>query len=183
MKKILVILTVIFAASVATSCVKPFESQISLSVSNRTLDLAAAPTAHPDGIPGNFQYIQICSTGSWEATIETEDGTAWCWLNDHYLTAQKGPDGKPLVDEMGMVETPEYIVANIPSSNTNTKTYIVEGGEKFTGTDKFRKVRGSGMVYLPMQFNSNPPAIRYATFYVRRTDTGEVCEMKIRQNK
>lgn len=169
MKKILVILTVIFAASVATSCVKPFESQISLSVSNRTLDLAAAPAAHPDGIPGNFQYIQICSTGSWEATIETEDGTAWCWLNDHYLTAQKGPDGKPLVDEMGMVIT--------------NKTYIVEGVEKFTGTDKFRKVRGSGMVYLPMQFNSNPPAIRYATFYVRSTDTGEVCEMKIRQNK
>ena len=170
MKKILVILTVIFAATVATSCVKPFESQISLSVSNRTLDLAAAPTAHPDGIPGNFPYIQICSTGSWEATLETEDGTAWCWLNDHYLTARKGADGKPIVDENGMVVT--------------DKTYIVEGVEAFVqGTDNFKKVRGSGMVYLPMQFNSNPPATRYATFYVRRVDTGEVCEMKIRQNK
>jgi hypothetical protein len=169
MKKILVILTVIFAATVVTSCVKPFEPTISLSISNRALALKAAPDAHPDGIPGNFQYIQICSTGTWEATIETEDGTAWCWLNDHYLTARKGADGKVLVDEMGMVIT--------------DKTYIVEGIEKFKGTDKFCKVRGTGMVYLPMQFTSNPPVVRYATFYVRRVDTGEVCEMKIKQNK
>lgn len=169
MKKILVILSVFFTAAVVTSCVKPFEPTISLSLTNRTLALGSTADAHPDEIPGNFHYINITSTGSWEATLETENGSAWCWLNDHYLTARKGADGKPLKDEMGNVIT--------------DKTYIVEGVEKFKGTDKFCKVRGSGSVYLPLQFNNNQTTVRYATFYVRRLDTGETCVMNIRQSK
>lgn len=170
MKKILVMLSVLFAATALTSCMRPYEPTISLAINNRVLYLRAIAYAHPDGLPGNYHYIQITSTGSWEATLETEDGTAWCWLNDFYLKVLKDENGVPLKDELGNLVT--------------ERVYIAKGVEAIGDSDtNFRKVKGTGTVFLPMMYNNSQGKDRYATFYVRRPDTGELCVMNIKQVK
>ncbi len=82
MKKILVILSVLFAASVVTSCQKPFEWSIPLALNNIKLTL---PKQVTEGVSVSTHYIQVTSTGTWEAYLETESGACWCWLQDHYL--------------------------------------------------------------------------------------------------
>ena len=58
MKKILAILTVIFAAGVATSCVKPYEITEPLTLDN--YDLTIPKTASKKGINGeNIHYFHI----------------------------------------------------------------------------------------------------------------------------
>ena len=160
MKKILAILTVFFAAVVATSCVKPYELTEPLTLDN--YDLTIPKTANKKGINGeNIHYFCITATGDWEATLEfpsTDD--LWCWLNDSYSVAKKDEYGNQIKDEYGRIQTEQVKVAS--------------GVEYFPGGEedgKFRVVRGSaGTTYLPMQYNDNAGVVRYATFRVRRTD-------------
>ena len=160
MKKILAILTVIFAAVVATSCVKPYENTEPLTLDN--YDLTIPKTANKKGINGeNIHYFHITATGPWEAVLTQQvDGETWCWFDDHYCVAKKDEYGNQIKDEFGRVET------------ENIK--VVEGVEFFPGGEeqgKYCKVRGgAGVTYLPMEYNDNQGSVRYATLRVRRTD-------------
>ena len=156
MKKILAILTVLFAASVATSCVKPYEPTLPLTVDNYDL------TIH---------YFYITATGPWEATLTAQDDAQiWCWLDDHYKEAQKDEYGQQIKDEYGRVQTVEV--------------KVVEGVAFFEGTDKYCTVRGgAGVTYLPMEYNDNQGNLRYATLRVRRLDMDYELFTNITQNK
>ena len=169
MKKISIILSVLFAACVATSCVKPFEYSISLALNNYDLSLPKTT----GNIDGNIHYIQITSTGEWEATLEhAKAGETWCWLVDYYLKNAKDENGNTLYDEN--------------NNPIKEKVYVAEGIEVFVGgsESQFCKVRGSGTIFLPMGYMDNYGATpRYATFSVRRLDNGEVKVMNITQAK
>lgn len=81
MKKI-VILSIIFMASVVTSCVKDFEYTIPLAVDNieRTWPKNGANLEDP------VDYVKITSSGTWEAKlIPAKEGETWCYIKDHYL--------------------------------------------------------------------------------------------------
>ena len=156
MKKIYVILMLAFVATVATSCVKPFEPTITLALNNTELTLpASTEKAYPT------HFIQVTSNGSWEATLETYgENETWCAIEDYYVTTYTNEDG--LAEE---IHNP---VANV--------TVI----ERFPNSDKGCKVQGTGTVYLPLHYNA-AGSKRYAVFSVRRVDTGEVCVMRIVQ--
>ena len=157
MKKILAILTVIFAAGVATSCVKPYEITEPLTLDN--YDLTIPKTASKKGINGeNIHYFHITATGPWEAVLTQQvDGEVWCWLDDHYSVAKKDEYGNQVKDEYGRVQT--------------TSVKIAEGVEYFEGSDKFCKIRGgAGKTFLPMEYNDNQGSVRYAVLQVRRLD-------------
>lgn len=170
MKKILAILTVLFATVAMPSCVKPYESELPLTVDN--YDLTIPKTASKKGINGeNIHYFCITSTGPWEATLTTQvDGEVWCWLNDHYDVAVKDANGSQVKDEFGRIQ-----VESIK---------VVEGVEYFEGSEKFCKVRGgAGITYLPMEYNDNQNVLRYATLRVRRLDMDYELFTNITQNK
>lgn len=82
MKKIAFILSVM-VASIALSCVKPFEYSIPLALDNFEVNIpkTVADTTEP------IHYIHITSNGNWEATLITENKDAWCWLQDYYVDA------------------------------------------------------------------------------------------------
>lgn len=173
MKKILAILTVIFAAGVATSCVKPYEITEPLTLDN--YDLTIPKTASKKGINGeNIHYFHITATGPWEAVLTQQvDGETWCWLNDHYSVAVKDEYGNQVKDEYGRVQTESI--------------KVVEGVEFFPGGEsdgKYCRVRGgAGVTYVPMQYNDNQGSQRFATFRVRRTDIDYEKFVNITQNK
>ena len=152
-----------------TSCQKPFEPTISLALNNFELSLPKTTNV----LSGNIHYIQITSTGPWEATLETaKAGEIWCWLQDYY--------GVPKKDENGVVMKDEF------DNTIMDRVYVAEGIEIFEGgsEEQFCKVKGSGTVFLPMGYmDNNGGSLRYATFYVRRTDTGESRVMSISQAK
>ena len=158
MKKILAILTVLIATSVATSCVKPYELTQPLTLDN--YDLTIPKTATKKGVNGeNFHYFHITATGPWEATlVQQDDDNIWCWLKDHYSEAQKDANGNTIKDEYGRVQT--------------VSVKIAEGVETFEGSDKFCKIRGkAGVTYLPMEYQDNQgTVVRYAVLHVRRLD-------------
>jgi hypothetical protein len=174
MKKIFAILTVLFATSVVTSCVKPYENTEPLTIDN--YDLALAKTASKKGVNGeSIHYFQITATGPWEATlVQQNNDQIWCWLEDHYSKAKTDAAGNQIKDEYGRVETESFPV--------------VEGVEYFPlGEEegKFCKVRGkAGITFLPMEYMDNQSgAARYAVLHVRRLDIN--CEKwtNITQNK
>lgn len=169
MKKISIILSVLFAACVATSCVKPFEYSISLALNNYDLSLPKST----GNINGNIHYIQITSTGEWEATLEhAKEGEIWCWLQDYYMQDVKDANGSVIKDEN--------------SNPIQEKVYVANGVKIFEGGSdtQFCVVRGSGTVFLPMGYmDNNGTTVRYATFSVRRLDTGETKIMNITQAK
>lgn len=171
MKKIFVIISVLFAAYAMQSCVDPYENEISLGINNYDLTLPKAATKL--GKNGeNIHYIQIASTGPWEATITPQnEGEIWCWLWDHHVTVKKDADGKEMKDDDDVTYLYDY-------------HYVAEGVEYFEGsTTKFRKVRGNaGVIYLPLEYSENKGSKRYAVFHIRRTDTGESRTMYITQN-
>ena len=173
MKKILTVISVLFVMCMTTSCwQKPFEPTISLSLNNDILDLPTSMSGSATAtIKGNFHYIQITSTGSWEAIIETETGVPWCWLNDFYLKAVKDAQGNVLTDEFGETIT--------------ERVYIAEGVEIFPGGSdtQFCKVKGKGTTFLPLLYQTGIGTPRYARFYVRREGSGEYREMVIKQAK
>ena len=78
MKKIIAILTVLFAVVAATSCVKPYERVEPLTIDN--YDLTIPKTASKKGVNyENIHYFQITSNGPWEATLVQQiDGDVWC---------------------------------------------------------------------------------------------------------
>lgn len=81
MKK-LVILSIIFVASVVASCVKPFEYTIPLALDNieRTWPKNGANMEDP------IDYVRITSNGTWEAKIiPAVQGESWCWIEGHYV--------------------------------------------------------------------------------------------------
>ena len=170
MKKILAILTVIFAAGVATSCVKPYEITEPLTLDN--YDLTIPKTASKKGVNGeNIHYVHITATGPWEAVLTQQvDGEIWCWFDDHYSVAKKDEYGQQIKDEFGRIETEDI--------------KVVDGVEYFEGTDKWRVVRGgAGVTYLPMEYNDNQGSVRYATLRVYRTDMDYELFTNITQNK
>ena len=174
MKKILAILIVVFAASVAISCVKPFEYSMPLALDN--YDLTLSKVASKQGVNGeNFHYIHIIATGPWEATISHQvEGEVWCWLEDHFTEAKKDEFGNPIKDELGNVET---ITAK---GVEGVETFPVSEGEQ---TDKYRRVRGNaGKTYLPLEYQQNGTSLRYAVLRVRRLDIDYEKFMTITQN-
>ena len=149
MRKILIILSVLFGASAISSCQKPFEWTIPLALNNINLTL---PKQVTEGVDVSTHYIQVTSTGTWEAYIETETGACWCWLKDHYI--DKNGNKVKVVEALGYDE-----VGNI------------------------NRVRGKGVVYLPMEYMDNSGDVRNAIFTVVRHDTGHKCVMNIKQSK
>ena len=160
MKKILAILTVLFIAGAATSCKKATDYQLTEPLTLDNYDLTIPKTANKKGINGeNIHYFCITATGPWEAELTTQvDGEIWCWFDDHYSEAAKDEYGNQIKDEYGRIQTVE--------------TKVVDGVEYYEGsTDKWKVVRGNaGVTYLPMEYNDNQGAVRYATIRVRRTD-------------
>ena len=159
MKKILAILTVLFIAGATTSCKMATDYQLTEPLTLDNYDLTIPKTANKKGINGeNIHYFCITATGPWEATITQQvDGEIWCWLDDHYSEAAKDEYGNQIKDEFGRVQTVDI--------------KVVEGVEYFDGSDKWKVVRGNaGVTYLPMEYNDNQGAVRYATLRVRRTD-------------
>lgn len=174
MKKILAILTVLFATVAMPSCVEPYELSEPLTLDN--YDLTIPKAASKLGVNGeNLHYVQITATGPWEATlVQQTDDEIWCWLKDHYDVAKKDAAGNTVVDEYGRVQT-----ESIP---------VAEGVEYFPfGEDdgKFRKIRGkAGVTYLPMQYQDNQSGVpRYARLDVRRLDIDYEKHINITQNK
>ena len=172
MKKILAILTVLFATSVATSCVKPYQYTEELTIDN--YDLTLNKTASKKDVDlYNVHYFQIIATGPWEATlIQKNEGTVWCYLNEFHRVKKKDEKGEYIKDEYGRYEF--------------DKVNVVEGIEAFPGEgDRFKVVRGkAGTTYLPMEYVDNQDnAARYAILHVRRLDVD--CEkwVNITQNK
>lgn len=159
MKKILAILTVVLATSVATSCKMATEYELSEPLTLDNYDLTIPKSATKKGLNGeNIHYHLITATGPWEAILETQvDGEIWCWLNDHYDVALVDANGAQIKDEYGRIQTESIKIA--------------EGVETFSGTDKFCRVRGNaGSTFLPMEYNDNLGNLRYATLRVRRLD-------------
>lgn len=167
MKKIFAILAVMFVAVAATSCVKPYENQLELSLNNFELDLPKTTS----NIDGNIHYIEIRANGPWEATLETERaGEIWCWLETSYQ--------KPVRDDMN------NIVKDEDGNTVYVTVTAVEGLEFFEGSDRYCKVRGkAGTTFLPMGYMDNIGSDRYAMFTVRRTDADFQRDMIIKQVK
>ena len=152
MKKIAILISVIMAC-IATSCnkVRTFDPSIVLSLDNAEVNLpkSVSDTAEP------VHYIHITSNGKWEATLETQDGNSWCWIQEYYLDSK------------------------------GNKVFVAEPLEAFDGMEemgRWNKVKGNGSVYLPLYYvtaNAN----RYGILKVRRTDTNkaEVVTMRITQ--
>ena len=180
MKKILAILTVLFAVSVATSCVKPYELTEPLTVDN--YDLTIPKTANKKGINGeNIHYFCITATGPWEASLELQNSESiWCWLQDYYSTAAKDEYGNQIKDEYGRVQT-----VDIPVAEGVELFDAMAGGEEGSAQNlKYRVVRGkAGTTYLPMQYNDNAGSQRFATLRVRRTDMDYEKFINITQSK
>lgn len=148
MKKIAIILSIMMAC-VATSCVKPFEYTIGLALDNHEVNIpkSVADTTEP------IHYAHITSNGKWEATLVTEDGNSWCWLQEYYIDAN------------------------------GNKVKVVEPVQAYDGMEemgRWTKVKGKGTLWLPIAYVT-ASANRYATLTVRNTSTGEVCQMRITQ--
>lgn len=174
MKKIFAIITVIFAAVVATSCVEPYKLTEPLTIDN--YDLTIPKTASKKGVNGeSLHYFQITATGPWEATlVQQTDDEIWCWLEDHYDVAKKDEAGNTIKDEYGRIQT-----ESIP---------VAEGVEYFPlgETDgKFCKIRGkAGVTFLPMEYNDNQSGVvRFARLDVRRLDIDFEKHTNIAQSK
>lgn len=98
-------------------------------------------------------YIHIVSNGEWEATLETADGNSWCWLQEYFVDSEGG------------------------------QVKVVEPVQSFEGMEEMGRwnvVRGKGTLWLPLRFVTTTVA-RYATLTVRRTDTGEIKQLRITQ--
>ena len=173
MKKIIAILTVLFAVVAATSCVKPYERVEPLTIDN--YDLTIPKTASKKGVNyENIHYFQITSNGPWEATLVQQIvGDVWCWLEDHYDVAKKDEAGNVIKDEYGHIEV--------------VSVKIAEGVEFFPGGEtlgKYCRIRGgAGVTYLPMEYNDNAGTIRYARLDVRRLDIDFEKHTNITQSK
>ena len=162
MKKIAIILSVIFASSIISSCVKPFDYTVPIGVSNIELTLPAAGDGSSD-VSSFIHFTQVISTGNWEATLELANpDLTWCWLSDSYRKA---------------VGYDEDLGENIYEQVKIEKVEIVD---YFTGTDKAFKVKGKGSLHLPLYYTSTGTA-RHAVVTFRNTDTGDVCHMRITQ--
>ena len=162
MKKIAIILSVIFASSIISSCVKPFEYTEPLGLTNIEVTLPGAGDGSSD-VSSYIHHTQVLSTGRWEATLElANQDLTWCWLSDSDRRAV-GYD-----EELG--ET-VYEMVKIPN---------VTVLEYFDGTDKAIKIVGQGTLHLPLYYTSTASA-RYALLTVRNLDTGDVRYTRITQ--
>ena len=162
MKKIAIILSVIFASSLVSSCVKPFEYTEPIGVSNIEVTLPAAGDGSSD-VSSYIHFTQVISTGRWEATLELANSDlTWCWLSDSYRKAV-GYD-----EDLG-----ENIYEQVKVPNVTVL-------ECFNGTDKAFKVSGKGSLFLPLYYTSTGTA-RYAVVTFRNIDTGDVRHMRITQ--
>lgn len=175
MKKIIAIIAVLFAVCTMPSCVKPYQSDISLGLNNYDITLSKTVKAEKKGLNGeNIHYIHITATGPWEATIiPAKEGEIWCWLWNYHVTPQKDENGKYIRGEDDVTILYDY-------------QYVAEAVEYFVGSStKLCKVRGkAGVTYLPLEYNDNNGTVpRYATFHIKRTDTGEERVMYITQSK
>lgn len=150
MKKILLLL---IAAVAVVSCDlsdRTFKPSISLAVDNLEVNLpkSVADTAEPT------HYCRITSTGRWEATLETQTGDVWCWLQE-YATNIKG--------ETYYMATP------------------VEAFEGMEEMGRWSKVQGEkGTTWLPIRFLTSS-VVRYGALTLRNLDTGEVLVLRITQ--
>lgn len=150
MKKIFILL---IAAVAAVSCDlsdRTFKPSIPLALDNYEVNLAksVADTAEPT------HYCRITSTGPWEATIETQTGDVWCWLQEY------------AVDVNGKT----YYVA--------TPLEAFEGMEEM---GRWSKVQGEpGTTWLPIRFLTSS-VNRYAAVTVRNLDTGDIKVLRITQ--
>ena len=179
MKKILAILTIVLAASVATSCKKATDFHYSEILTLDNYDLTIPKTSSKKGVNGeNIHYFCITATGPWEATLELQhpSGTElniWCWFDDHYSVAKKDEAGNQIKDEWGRVQTESI--------------KVVDGVEYFEGGEadsKFCRVRGgAGATWLPMEYNDGAGKVRYATLRVRRLDMNYEKFTNITQSK
>lgn len=156
MKRISIILAVIFAIGVTTSCVQPWKNEVSLALDNDVVLLPMSLNVDPPVNPPYVNFTLVSSTGPWEATIETQDGSSWCWLANYYE------------EEHGEEKVKVYIKG-------------LKVVEYFSDGEKACKLRGNG--YMPLYIYYMPGGPRYAMLTVRRTDTGEVCTMRLDQNK
>ncbi len=150
MKKILLLL---IAAVAVVSCDlsdRTFKPSISLAVDNLEVNLpkSVADTSEPT------YYCRVTSTGRWEASIETQTGDVWCWLQEY----------------ANDVNGERYEIA--------TPLEAFEGMEEM---GRWSKVEGkSGTTWLPVRFLTSS-VTRYGALTLRNLDTGEVLVLRITQ--
>ena len=148
MKKIAIILSLV-VAYIATSCVKPFEEPNTIAADNYEVNLpkSVSDTSEP------VHYAHISSNGNWTASLETQDGNSWCWLQEYYLDAKGN------------------------QVNVVTPISAFDGMEDM---GRWNKVKGSGSLYLPIRFVTSS-INRYAVLILTNTDTGDQVIMRITQ--
>lgn len=150
MKKIFLLL---IAAVAVVSCDlsdRTFKPSISLAVDNLEVNLpkSVTDTSEPT------YYCRVTSTGRWVASIETQTGDVWCWLQEY---------------------------ANDVNGN---RYEIVDPLEAFEGMEemgRWSKVEGkAGTTWLPIRFLT-ASVVRYAALTLRNLDSGEVLVLRITQ--
>lgn len=84
MKRLSIIIAIIVATSLFSSCKRGYEPTIELATDNFELQLSKSPTAEEP-----IYYARISSNGSWEATLEIElQGESWCWFQEYYVDSK-----------------------------------------------------------------------------------------------
>lgn len=150
MKKILLLL---IAAVAVVSCDlsdRTFKPSIPLAVDNLEVNLpkSVADTSEPT------YYCRVTSTGRWEASIETQTGDIWCWLQE---------DANDVKGNRYEVATP------------------IEAFEGMEEMGRWSKVQGeAGTTWLPIRFLTSS-VVRYGAVTLRNLDSGEVLVLRITQ--
>lgn len=154
MKKLYIILTVVLALGVTTSCVKPFEHTTSLAINGIVRDL---PTAHNS--KELIEYVQVVSDGSWIAMIE-QPTSGEATLINFWLETSYVKNGKTV--QINNLKPLAY--------------YQIDGVD----SELLCKVKGTGSTFVPIRYVETT-STRYATFTVYRPDTGERCSIRLDQ--
>ena len=150
MKKILLLL---IAAVAVVSCDlsdRTFKPSIPLAVDNLEVNLpkSVADTSEPT------YYCRVTSTGRWEASIETQTGDIWCWLQEY---------------------------ANDVKGNRYEVATPIEAFEGMEEMGRWSKVQGeAGTTWLPIRFLTSS-VVSYGAVTLRNLDSGEVLVLRITQ--
>ena len=84
MKRLSIIIAIVFATSLLASCKRGYEPSIPLATDNFELQLPKSIA----NVEEPIYYARISSNGEWEAKLETETGDTWCWFQEYYLDAK-----------------------------------------------------------------------------------------------
>lgn len=151
MKRLSIIIAIVFATSLLISCKRGYEPTIELATDNFELQLPKSLT----NVEEYVYYARVSSNGEWEATLELElDGESWCWFQEYYVDA-KG-------NKVQVV----------------TPVQAFDGEEE---TRKWCKIKGSGTVWVPIRYVTTASERHAVMMLRRTDDVKKQCVMYITQ--